>query len=91
MRKLFRLLPMLFLSGCLGYPETVTPVKGFQLDTYLGTWYEIARLDHSFERGLSNVTAEYSLRDDGGLKVVNRGLSTEKNTWKDVGWSPADR
>jgi apolipoprotein D and lipocalin family protein len=50
----------------------------------LGTWYEIARLDHSFERGLERVTAQYSLRDDGGIKVVNKGLYPKKDRWKEV-------
>ena len=72
----------LLLSGCLGYPDTVNPVQNFQLERYLGTWYEIVRLDHSFERGLEKVTANYSLRDDGGVKVINRGFSTEKKEWQ---------
>jgi len=54
----------------------------FELSKYLGTWYEIARLDHSFERGLSNVTAEYSLRKDGGVRVINRGYSAEEGKWE---------
>ena len=66
------------LSACTGIPEGVKPVTGFQLDRYLGTWHEIARLDHSFERGLSDVTAEYSLREDGGVKVINSGYNAEK-------------
>lgn len=70
------------LGGCLGIPEGVKPVKGFEIDRYLGTWYEIARLDHSFERGLSNVTAEYSMRDDGGVRVINRGYKTSAGKWK---------
>ncbi|WP_418297025.1 lipocalin family protein [Microbulbifer sp. SA54] len=57
-------------------------MDNFALNRYLGTWYEIARLDHSFERGLTNVTAEYSLRDDGGVRVVNRGYSKEKGAWE---------
>lgn len=72
----------LLLTGCLGMPETVTPVDDFELNRYLGKWYEIARLDHSFERGLEHITAEYSMRDDGGVFVVNRGYSKEKNEWK---------
>ena len=60
------------------------PVSGFELDRYLGTWYEIARLDHSFERGLSNVTATYSLRDDGGVKVINRGYNAEDGKWDEA-------
>jgi len=74
----------LALGGCLGVPEGVRPVEDFTLDKYLGKWYEIARLDHPFERGLSNVTAEYSLRDDGGVKVINRGFKTSSNKWEDA-------
>jgi len=62
-----------FLKGCVGIPENVKPIDHLKLDKYLGTWYEIARLDHSFERGLTRVNANYSLRDDGGVKVINRG------------------
>jgi len=54
-------------AGCTGLPEDVNPVDGFDVNKYLGKWYEIARLDHSFERGLDKVSAEYSLRDDGGV------------------------
>ncbi len=73
---------LLILTGCTGKPDGVIPVTDFELNRYLGKWYEIARLDHSFERGLQNVTAEYSLRNDGGLKVINRGYSDEDNAWK---------
>lgn len=75
---------LLFLTGCVGIPEQVRPVDGFNLENYLGTWYEIARLDHPFERGLTRVTAEYGLRDDGGVRVVNRGYSAKEGTWKQV-------
>ena len=54
------------------------------MDRYLGTWYEIARLDHSFERGLSNVTATYELRDDGRIRVLNRGFDTSDCEWQDA-------
>jgi len=73
---------LLCLAGCTGLPENVTPVGDFKLEKYLGTWYEIARLDHSFERGLNRVTADYSLRDDGGVRVVNRGYSARDGAWK---------
>lgn len=69
-------------SGCVGIPKDLRPVQGFEVQRYLGQWYEVARLDHSFERGLSNVTATYTLRPDGGLKVVNRGYSTATSAWK---------
>jgi apolipoprotein D and lipocalin family protein len=70
------------LSACLGMPEKVSPVDGFELNRYLGKWYEIARLDHSFERGLESVSAEYALRNDGGVSVVNRGYSPGDGEWK---------
>jgi apolipoprotein D and lipocalin family protein len=75
---------VLLLTGCVGIPEKVKPVDHFKLEKYLGKWYEIARLDHSFERDLTRVTAEYSLRDDGGLKVANRGYSAKENKWKEA-------
>ena len=71
-----------FATGCTGVPANVQPVGGFELPRYLGTWYEIARLDHSFERGLSQVSAQYSVRDDGGVRVINRGYSATKSEWK---------
>jgi apolipoprotein D and lipocalin family protein len=73
----------LLLGGCLGMPESVQPVSNFDLNRYLGKWHEIARLDHSFERGLSQVTAEYSLGNDGRVVVVNRGYSIAEKKWKE--------
>jgi len=75
---------LVLLSGCLGMPPAVSPITGFELDRYLGTWYEIARLDHSFERGLEQVTANYSMREDGGVRVLNRGFSTKDNAWEEA-------
>lgn len=83
MRK-WLLLFSLVLFGCTGIPDGVEPVTGFDIERYLGTWYEIARLDHSFERGLEQVTAHYSLREDGGIEVVNRGFDPKKNQWREV-------
>ena len=83
MKKL-SLIFVLLLSGCVGIPTNVKPVDNFKLEKYLGKWYEIARLDHSFERGLTRVTAEYSLRDDGGVRVLNRGFSAKENRWKEA-------
>lgn len=82
--KLPLMAAVLLLTGCLGMPDSVYPVQGFDGARYLGKWYEVARLDHSFERGLDYVTAEYSLREDGGLDVVNRGLITQKSQWKEA-------
>ena len=55
MKRIMLCLSLMFLSGCLGYPKTVVPVQEFELERYLGKWYEIARLDHSFERGLESI------------------------------------
>lgn len=79
---LLSLLPMLLLTACVGMPDGVQPVNNFDLNRYLGKWYEIARLDHSFERGLSKISAEYSMREDGGVKVLNKGFSAEDNEWQ---------
>ena len=65
-------------------PESIKPVDGFNLNNYLGKWYEIARLDHSFERGLSQVTANYSIKDDGGVRVINKGSSIKNNEWQEA-------
>ncbi|WP_076416108.1 lipocalin family protein [Shewanella sp. UCD-KL12] len=84
MKKIILFIVLLSLGGCLGMPKTIQPVRPFELNNYLGKWYEIARLDHSFERGLSKVTAEYSMRSDGGVSVINRGYSADKNEWKEA-------
>lgn len=73
-----------FLGGCVSVPDGVQPVTGFELDRYLGRWYEIARLDHRFERSMSNISATYSMRDNGGVNVLNRGYKHEKGIWDDA-------
>jgi len=80
MKKYFLL--FLLLTACVGLPPGVKPVDNFVLEKYLGKWYEIARLDHSFERGLESVSAHYSLRSDGGVRVINRGYSVKEGLWK---------
>lgn len=74
----------LFATGCTstGTPSGIEPVQAFELPRYLGKWYEIARLDHSFEENLQKVTAEYSMRDDGGVTVVNKGFNVKENEWE---------
>ncbi len=63
---------LLFIFSCSTGQKTNNPVvENFQIDKYLGVWYEIARLDHSFERGCSNVFANYSKKENGYIKVVN--------------------
>lgn len=72
------------LAGCLGMPAGVEPVSDFDLTKYSGTWYEIARLDHSFERGMEQVTAEYTIQKNGTVAVTNRGFVPAENKWKDA-------
>lgn len=72
----------LLLAACGSIPPGIEPVKGFDAGRYAGTWYEIARLDHSFERGLTNVRAEYVMRKDGGINVLNSGFDPVKKVWK---------
>lgn len=72
----------MFLAGCAtSPPANVTPVADFQVDRYLGTWYEIARLDHRFERGMTDVTATYSRNADGSINVLNCGYDVDKGRW----------
>lgn len=66
------------LVGCTSIPKGITPVDNFEVEKYLGTWYEIARLDHRFERGLSKVRAEYSQLENGDIRVLNSGFSEDK-------------
>lgn len=69
-------------AGCTGIPDGLEPVTNFDLTRYLGTWYEIARFEHSFEKGLINVKAEYIPRNDGGITVINMGYDPDKKKWK---------
>ena len=81
-RWLAAILLLVVISGCTGMPDNITPVSQFDINRYLGKWYEIARLDHSFERGMDNVTAEYAMMEDGGVSVLNSGYVTEDEKWK---------
>lgn len=74
---------LLGLSACsFAPPEGLVAVTPFDIRRYEGQWYEIARLDHAFERGLSAVSATYRVQPDGMLKVTNRGFSSQKNDWR---------
>lgn len=84
MFKKLMLIALLLLTACVGDADNYPTVTGFELNRYLGTWYEIARFDHSFEKGLDQVSAEYSLRDDGGVKVLNKGFNTKKQKWHEA-------
>jgi apolipoprotein D and lipocalin family protein len=84
MRTKFTLIIMItwLVQGCTGAPSGIKPVEGFEIKRYLGTWYEIARLEHRFEKNLIKVTANYTQREDGGIKVVNRGYDIKKKKWR---------
>ncbi|GAB3316226.1 lipocalin family protein [Haliea atlantica] len=82
--RLGALLLTLLLMACTAVPEGIAPVPELDTERYLGTWYEIARLDHSFERGLDSVTARYSRHPDGGLRVLNRGYDSEAGEWQEA-------
>ena len=84
MKSIALLFGSFLLAGCTAAPQGIMPVDNFDLDRYLGTWYEIARLDHRFERGLSQVSATYSKRSDGGVDVINRGFNSQANKWKEA-------
>lgn len=69
------------LLSCATIPNGAVAVKPFNKERYLGKWYEIARKDFKYERDLSNTTAEYSLNDNGTIKVDNQGYNTKKGEW----------
>ena len=74
MIKKLCVLVIMLLAGCMGIPRGVTVVDNFSLDRFLGTWYEVARIDTSFEKDLEQVSALYTLAEDGSVKVLNKGL-----------------
>ena len=73
---------LVILGGCTGRPDGVEPVTSFDIGRYQGVWYEVMRLDHSFERGLTNVTATYTLREGESVGVLNRGFHRANCRWK---------
>ncbi len=75
---------LLSLASCATIPRGTMAVSPFEKERYLGKWYEIARLDFRFERNLNNTTAEYSLKEDGTIRVVNRGYNYVKKEWTEA-------
>ena len=73
------------LAGCSTTPpDGVAVVSPFDIARYEGKWYEIARLDHSFERGLTDVSATYRQQPDGSVEVLNRGYDSERKDWREA-------
>jgi len=76
---------VVLLNSCNSkIPDGATAVKPFDIKRYAGKWFEIARLDFKYEKGLNNVTANYTLNDDGSIKVLNRGYDVKKNKWEEA-------
>lgn len=76
---------VLFFTACSTHPPAgIEPVAGFDAQRYAGQWYEVARLDHSFERGLQQTTANYLLNPDGTIQVINRGYEPSRDRWKEA-------
>jgi apolipoprotein D and lipocalin family protein len=81
---IFIIILLVILSGCANMPSGIQAIQDFDAGRYQGKWYEIARLDHRFESGLSNVSATYTLRNDGGINVLNRGFDKQRGIWKEA-------
>jgi apolipoprotein D and lipocalin family protein len=81
--SLFILFSSLLFVGCGPNTKHIPVVSPFEVERYEGKWYEIARLPHSFENGLSNVTATYT-QEDGYIEVINRGYHDKKEKWKEA-------
>lgn len=79
------LIGLALLSGCSTRPPPgITAVSPFDLQRYQGRWYELARLNHRFERGLTDVSATYQLQPDGSVRVINRGFDAAKGEWREA-------
>jgi len=72
------------LIGCTSVPKGLKPVSDFNGQRYMGKWYEIARLDHSFEKNMSNVSATYTQDGGGVISVTNRGYNEKTGQWKQI-------
>lgn len=78
------ILGLALLSSCsVGLPKGATAVQNFNSQKFLGKWYEVARFDYRFEKNMNNVTATYSKKDNGNIKVDNKGYDYVKNKWKE--------
>lgn len=86
---MYKILILLFLTACCAFlfsctaiPKKAKPVENFDINKYLGTWYEIARFDFRFEKNLDNVSAQYSLNEKGEVIVLNSGYNFKEGVWK---------
>lgn len=73
----------LSLLGCASSShKSIEPISDFVLSDYLGKWYEIARIDHGFQKNIVNGTAQYRLREDGLVEVINQGFNENNKEWE---------
>lgn len=77
-RIIFFLAAICLALGCKAGDIDNTPVKSFDLQRFLGSWYEVARYDHWFERGMEQTKSSYKLRADGKIEVLNTGIKNGK-------------
>jgi apolipoprotein D and lipocalin family protein len=83
--RILVMVALLGLAACsTAPPQGITAVTPFDIKRYEGQWFEVARMDHSFERGLSDVSARYRIQADGSVQVINRGFDVQKNAWKEA-------
>src|SRR5690625_6654149 len=87
MKKVIKNIAQLILLGilfsiisCSSIPKNATAVQDFEIEKYLGTWYEIARIDFKHEEGLNNVSAQYSDDSKGNVLVKKDRKSTRLNS-----------
>ncbi len=70
------------LNSCASIPENAKPIEDFDVNRYLGTWYEVARFDFRFEKNLDNTSANYTLDKNGNVVVLNSGYNFVKKKWR---------
>ena len=85
-QRLLLVVCALLLASCTSTrpPPGVTAVSPFDVQRYQGRWYEIARLDHPFERGLTDISASYTVQADASVRVVNRGYAPATGEWREA-------
>jgi len=83
-KNLILIILLFFFIGCSTKYSHLETVKSVDIEKYKGTWYEIARFEHFFEKGCKNVTATYELKNDGDIKVINRCMMIEDNKQKEA-------
>lgn len=82
LKVLFSIGVITIISSCTSIPKNAKAVENFDVNKYLGTWYEIARFDFRFEKNLNNVSAQYSLNEKGNVIVLNSGYNFIEKEWK---------